>query len=55
MPLKCKTPHFSIPQITGYYDPGLLWVAGRQDTDLSCIMCRFSSFVALFDHSPPTF
>jgi len=45
LPLKCKTPHFSIPywsssllefRITGFSGLGRLWQACIQDTDVSC-------------------
>jgi len=34
--VKCKTPHFSIPRITVYFDPGWLWHAHRHKLLLGC-------------------
>ena len=51
---KCKTPHFAILSITGYYDSGQFQHAGNKDTDPSChVMYRLPLFVALCDHNPP--
>jgi len=58
---KCKVPcilsrlhwFFSVEfGITGYYDPGRLWRAGSQDTDLPCHMpfLLFVAFVITVHH-----
>jgi len=50
---ECKTPHFSIFRITGYYDQGQLWQQIAK-TPIYPVMCPLPLVVALCDHNLPT-
>jgi len=52
-PTDVLSPHFSIPGITGYHNPGWFLHTGSQNSNLSYDML-ISTFLALCDHNPST-